>query len=164
MKFSKKMVLLPYDRYLRLQNRQGKDDAVYSTTRRTAEITEEAMPEEGVLLMLPKRLQSKGHSLLYFIKHHTEIEWNECGQIILDGSTIPYSHISDLIKDALVTHKTFVPAGMDYFYRQLKHVPLTLIQNKQRRLLIHAPKLNHAWRPLPSSLTGRTPRRPPADQ
>ena len=66
------------------------------------------------------------------MEKNDSLDWNTSGELIANGKVIPYSHITNLIKDAIVEHKYFYPVGIG----ELVNVPLTLIQNPERKRLL----------------------------
>ena len=72
----------------------------------SAENGEKRIPSD-VLASLPKNLKSKGNRLLDFIRNNPDINFNERGELIVDGSMIANSHASDLVNHVL--RKSKVP-------------------------------------------------------
>ena len=125
MKHTQKMVLVPYDKYVRLTKSTTASD---TDTTQQYDIPINAEPSEhgqsnhttyqpdhhvslknifsddSILSVVPANMRSMAQMLLNHIHQHTPITWNEHGQLVIDGQVIPYSHIADLIKDALVDY------------------------------------------------------------
>ena len=93
----------------------------------SAENTEKSIPSD-VLASLPKNLKSKGNRLLDFIKNDPDINFNERGELIVDGSTIANSHASDLVNHVLKKSKV-PPIGWNLFKNKLQrmNVPRSLL-------------------------------------
>lgn len=64
------------------------------------------------------------------------MDWNEKGEIIIDGHTIEGSHIIELMKDCLSKFIKGNPLGYEEFYCNLCDIPLSLISNVKRHPLI----------------------------
>ena len=91
--------------------------------------------ENRMVNTFPKTLREKGQLLLDHLKDTSNLDWNEFGEIELNGKQVPGSNISDLINDTLRPRKTgIVPRGWDMFAGELKrtNVPMDLIGNKKR--------------------------------
>lgn len=148
MNSTKKCVLVPYEKYQRLINKtqnmpkhndgeqeeQLEEEYIHDISE---DESEHKLKEETILLHLPKTLKSKAKTLLDVINHNSNLDWNEKGELTVNGEALAHSHIADLVKDALVMHKQFQPLGMQEFYSNLKNIPLTLIRNPHRRELIN---------------------------
>jgi len=149
MKSTKKCVLVPYEKYHRLVNTQEEkiiegsesnsdlDVQDEPTDIKDPKIKDNKLAEEIILLHLPKALKSKAKTLLDVINHNTDLDWNINGELTVKGTAVVNSHITDIVKDALVIHKQFEPVGIQEFYSHLKNTPLSLIRNPQRRELIN---------------------------
>lgn len=92
------------------------------------------MPEDVILYPFSKRQRRGAESLLQYIKKH--LSWNSDGEIICHGKVVEGSHVTDLLKDALAVNKKTPANGYQEFYACLKGVPLSLIINKDRKLLV----------------------------
>ena len=140
----KKHILIPYVKYQRLLQKSGQQNVepkVQETAQETAisaphiDVTETEAEEvenvDHIIDVIPKRAKGKARALLSVLKDH--IQWNERGEIIIDGAPIPNSHISDLIKYTVVRHfgKKQPPIGSDEFSQLLKvhNIPRSLIVN-----------------------------------
>lgn len=137
MKYTKKSVLVPYDKYQRLLHEDNPPD---SAKEEQEVISEDSLKSriaaDDILSPFSKTLRSKAESLLNFIDRNENLDWDSLGRLVVNGIVIPSSNITDLIKDALVTHKNFEPVGLREFYKHFKNIPLTLIRNPQRRALL----------------------------
>lgn len=91
---------------------------------------------EGVITAcLPKRNHFKARRLLDYINRQPHLDWNQAGNLIVDNQTVEYSHIVDLLHDALNSTRSD-PVGHDVFYQQLVGVPQSLINNPRRKSLV----------------------------
>ncbi len=151
MKSTKKMVLIPFEKYTRLiQNEADASnkaptsvderdtvDAIEPTPMDTIEHEDSsALDDENILQMIPKHLRNSGKLVLNFLHRQKAITWDRRGQIAIEGKPVPLSHISDMIRDALVEYKRYTPTGFEQFYSHLNGIPITLIKNPSRRELI----------------------------
>ena len=82
-----------------------------------------------------KRDRSKATALLNVVEQNPNLDWNTRGEVLVKDSVIPFSHISDLVRDALHNSR-YEPVGCNEFYSTLDNVPLSLISNPNRRILI----------------------------
>ena len=152
----KKSILIPYDRYLyykRLQD-TSKDKQIKEAEQHTSEqqnpeleaenehVTDysptqtDKLRPEIVVSLLPKRNRSKALALLNFIDRHPVLDWNTKGELLLHNNPIPFSHITDLTHDAINNTRSYDPVGCNEFYANIGHVPVSLITNPRRRLMI----------------------------
>jgi hypothetical protein len=98
--------------------------------------SEEKLLVSDILQHLSKNQQSGAKALLAVIDKNMRLDWNSKGELTVEGNPVVHSHISDLLKDALVQYKHFQPVGIEEFYSNLTNIPLTLIRNPQRRSLL----------------------------
>ena len=114
MNHTRKMVLVPYDKYQRTQKQTTK------------------LEEADVLLGLPKRLHNRAKALLHYISVKGNISWDKNGEISVKGKSIDGSHITDLLKHALLNIPTFAPVGSTEFYDALResNIPSSLISRR----------------------------------
>lgn len=139
----KKSVLIPYERYQQLlQNNSPPTTAQIQTTEpEQLESSEQILNESTtarrldpsvLIACLPKRNRSKAQQLIGYIEKHPILDWNQEGNLAVEQSLVPYSHIVDLLHDALnpTRHE---PVGYEAFYKHLKHVPRSLINNPRRK-------------------------------
>ena len=113
-------------RYTPAQTRYNLMNAPASR-KESAENTEKRI-SSVVLASLPKNLKSKGNRLLDFTKNEPDINFNERGELIVDGSTIANSHASDLVNHVLTKSKV-PPIGWNLFKNKLQrmNVPRSLL-------------------------------------
>ena len=132
----KRMIIIPYDKYNRLQ----KQDSVSQSEERVVEEVSTNDNIKGdidsILYTFPKKYRNKAEQILQYILKNTPITWDIKGEISVDGKSIRFSNITDLIKDSLFPYKHFQPIGFEEFYSHLDQIPLTLVQNPTRRKLI----------------------------
>ena len=80
-------------------------------------------------------MKTRAQALLARLKEREDaITWDERGQVILKGTLIPKSNISDLVSDAMRSRKHFNPVGVREFYNVLYeiNVPKDLVRNEKR--------------------------------
>lgn len=143
----RKMVLVPYDKYERLisgQLNQPKSEHSSETCSNNVDTDSsqthqfhsyiESSLKGDILDSFPLSLRSKTKVLLDHLRNHTNLQWNNKGEIIVDGKLIKGSNIIDLIKVQLKDYKSFHPIGEDVFSHLLleSNVPLSLLTQDRR--------------------------------
>ena len=148
MKSTKKCVLVPFDKYQRVFTNVNAENAEEEITEQPSNhanhnkiediVTpkENQMEETLILDQLPKTLRSRAKLLLHSITQNHALTWDGKGELVVRGTNIPHSHITDLLKDALVQYKHFEPVGISELYANLNNVPLSLIRNPKRREVV----------------------------
>ena len=139
----KKSVLLPYERYQELLKHRREPVETTETQNDSKSIpqTLEIVPptqklnSSVIIACLPKRNRSKAQQLLNYIEKQPNLDWNREGNLVVDGNIVDFSHIVDLLHDALNPTKN-EPVGYEQFYRNLEHIPHSLINNTRRKTLI----------------------------
>ena len=79
---------------------------------------------------LPKKYQTRGKALMKYIQSDDDIQWDELGQMSLNGNLIEKSNIVDLLHDSLRARKTSQkPKGWKELCRHFrsKNIPQELI-------------------------------------
>ena len=89
---------------------------------------------QEIVKSLPQKFRNKGAALMERINKSNALNYNKRGELIYKGQTIPGSHISDLVNDAIRRRKNFNPTGWQVFARALQELnfPKDLIGHKQR--------------------------------
>ena len=130
----KRMVLIPEEKLLRYEERdKQKPEIIYG--RGEEEPQEDSLSDEMIVRGIPKNMKTRAQALLARLKEREDaITWDERGQVILKGTLIPKSNISDLISDAMRPRKHFNPVGVQKFYDVLYeiNVPKDLVRNEKR--------------------------------
>jgi hypothetical protein len=93
----------------------------------------------------PVVLKKKADTILDLIKSSKGVlDFNEGGELLVDGHLISGSHISDLIYDVLLGKSGFEPKGSEQFLKGLLrlNVPERFIRNKTRRTTLRRMKLS----------------------
>lgn len=91
--------------------------------------------ESDVLDTIPKPFLKKAHLLMRRLRNNTKVQWNEKGEIILNGNNIQGSNLADLVNDVLRNRKNMAsPLGWQAFASHLQemNIPQELIGNKIR--------------------------------
>ena len=112
-------------------------------------IVEEAdPPSEGIdttliLQAIPKMYRNKAATILSHIANGDILQWNNRGEIVYKGKHVPFSHITDLLRDTQHEYKNVDLAGMSEFYQALVelNIPEGLIGHLQRRQMMRKNKL-----------------------
>lgn len=150
----KKLVLIPFHKYQQLESLRDKarveEDSPTKTSQLDPNATHEFLPttthedcstetnrlDKDLVLCHIGKNRSKAETLLRYIENSPTLDWNEKGELLVEGKPIVHSHISDIIKDSQTAYKDFEPIGVEEFYKHLSNIPLTIISNPKRRLLI----------------------------
>ena len=123
----RKMVLVQYDKYERLLFGQfttpkplsATDTDSEQVTKATSQLdnTHTISPDNrrNKLTSLPLSLRSRVEVILNHLNKHTNLHWDDKGEIIIDGQLIKGSNITDLIKIQLKDCKSFHPVGAEVF-------------------------------------------------
>ena len=131
----KRMVLIPEERLLRYEERdkqRGEQDIMYGGGEKEET---DSLLVEMIVRGIPKTMKSRAEALLAHLKERGDvITWDDMGQVLVDGVLIPKSNISDLVSDAMRSHKHFNPIGVREFYNVLSkiNVPKDLVRNERR--------------------------------
>ena len=109
----RKMVLIPYDKYKRLLSGQvsqpklvntpdsdAEQDKTDSLQRDKCQTIAKDSTTEDLLPSLPLPLRSRGKTILNHLKKHSDFQWNDKGEIIVDGQLVKGSNIIVLIKNS----------------------------------------------------------------
>ncbi len=91
--------------------------------------------EDDVIDSVPRTLRKKAERLLKHLKFDQDVvDWNQKGEVLVDGTVIQGSHLVDLINDALRKRKNFNPKGWEKFNKALAvlNTPKDLIGNVDR--------------------------------
>ena len=150
MKMMRKMVLIPYDKYERLLTGQvSQPEPVNTTDTYTEQVTlhnpqqdychsnTQDSIHEDLLSSLPLPLRSRAKVILNHLAKHTNLQWNDKGEIIVNGKVVTGSNINDLIKIQLKDYRSFHPVGAEVFSQlvQESNVPQSVLQKYY--LLLH---------------------------
>ena len=129
-----KMILLAYDRYQRLLTVHVSAKAEESSLlSENPEVPKKAGKSvDDLLAFFPKTLKSRARALLTIIS--PRVTWNQRGEAIIGGESIPNSNIVDLVKVQLKDYKDIDLVGLGKFSRILRdiNVPLGLLSSSRR--------------------------------
>ena len=79
--------------------------------------------ETDILESVPATMKSRTRQLIKKLKANKDIiGWNEQGQMVFKGTTIPGTNIVDLVNDSLRQRKNFNPEGWELFSKALGHL------------------------------------------
>lgn len=140
---AKELVVLAKEKYLNLmkqsQEEENQNHLEQSTTSENQKAYER-LPEshkltEVLKMTVPKLLQRKAEALMHFLIQQNVINWNDQGEIVVDGEAIKGSHIIDLIKNVLSRHTVQHPIGYLKFYEVLQsnNTPSAFMINENPR-------------------------------
>lgn len=118
-----KMVLVPYDKYQRLLNKEPVK----------ASVTEEdSLATDLILAGTPKSYKNKVTALLTYVEQSPDISWNHAGELVFRREPIIGSHITDLLRYCMRDYGKQEPAGAVEFYQVLAdaNIPRCLIGNQ----------------------------------
>ena len=151
MKYSRKLVLIPEDKYrIITKNPNQQNPAIGEPISKkiaetpaeelqmdTSSQVQQALSNSVILSAIAKQYRTKAESSLHHIQTgpSKELSWDNKGQLIINYEVKEGTHITDLIKDAMRSYHNFHPQGDKLFYNYLAkiNVPLGLIGNPQRR-------------------------------
>lgn len=154
----KKMVLVPWDQYMHLKT--GKTEINNEEiTKITEKQTNERLSCDMILKPFGKHQIRNAETLLRYVENN--MDWNDIGEIIIKGQLISGSHVTDLLKDCLNKGRKWEPTGCREFYNSLKDVPMSLVLNTPRRLLIGKGENPSLKSPIGDIYTTPTQRAPP---
>ena len=147
----KKMVLVPFDQYTHhkmnstiagesvkglnnAEENKSSGEKIEDKTRDTVTINEDSrMPEDLLIFPIASKNKRKAEALLKYIDKN--MDWNEKGEVIIEGEVQTGSHLTDLLKDALSGADGFKPIAADIFYSALHHTPISLFHPKRRNII-----------------------------
>lgn len=90
------------------------------------------------LKMIPQNYRNRAQNLLTHIEDQTDLNWNNKGELVVNGLPVIGSHIMDLVEDTVRSRPrgaaAIEPTGADVFQEGLRksNVPQALIGNKTR--------------------------------
>lgn len=99
---------------------------------------EQSLSADSILIGIPKQGRRDAAAILHHIQNSPGISWNLRGEIVLDGTPVENSHITDLLKYSLFHYKTWKPVGVEEFYHALadSNLPTGLIRSQSSRSLL----------------------------
>ena len=115
------MVFVPWEKY-------HQKPVVKSTPCIGTSIIEEGKPpSEGIdntliLQAIPKMYRNKASTILSHLANSDILHWNNRGEVIYKGKHIPFSHITDLLRDTQHEYKNMDLVGMSEFYQALSEL------------------------------------------
>lgn len=124
-----KWAVIPWEQYSRQEEEiEGKGDPLLAI--------------DDILRGIPKQGRRDASAILHHIQNSPDISWNARGELVLGGSVLANTHMTDLLKFSLFQYKTWEPAGVTAFYRALaaSNIPTGLIRNPKSRSLLESSK------------------------
>jgi len=98
--------------------------------------------EQEVLESVPKKWKTQASRLLTHMKLNPDIGWSSKGELVLKNTTIPKTHVVDLVNDLLRKRaSSSIPSGWRQLAEALKdsNIPHELIGNQDRWQYINGP-------------------------
>ena len=89
--------------------------------------------ETDIMDSVPATMKSRARQLIKKLKSNKDlVGWNEQGQMVFKGRSIPSTNIVDLVNDSLLQRKNFNPDGWELFSKVLGHlnVPEGIVRNE----------------------------------
>ena len=114
---------------------------------------------DDILDSVPATMKSRTRQLIIKLKANKDIiGWNEQGQVVFKGSTIPGTNIVDLVNDSLRQRKNFNSEGWELFSKALGHLnfPEGIIRNENRLGLVREYKTKGIPEEVPKPTTPLT--------
>jgi hypothetical protein len=72
---------------------------------------------------VPATMKSRARQLIKKLKSNKDlVGWNEQGQMVFKGRSVPSTNIVDLVNDSLRQRKNFNPDGWELFSKVLGHL------------------------------------------
>ena len=125
-----------------VQNKPSPNDTSEAANDQPSAMDDDSVKEifEDIVNSVPKNMRGKAKQIMTKISAHSDImSWNDRGELVYNGSTIPNSNLHDLILDVLrINSPKFDPIGHKQFIRAMADInmPESLISNSKRRSLI----------------------------
>ena len=91
--------------------------------------------ETDIMDSVPATMKSRARQLIKKLKSNKDlVGWNEQGQMVFKGRTVPSTNIVDLVNDSLRQMKNLNPDGWELFSKVLGHlnVPEGIVRNENR--------------------------------
>lgn len=151
MKHTKKMVLVPFDQ---IQQRgdnkpQGQQygEGVVQQSDTSADksvspvmgepvtgenMTKEKLDQELILIPIPQKYRRRARDILQKINSNTTIDWDDRGQLIIQGDTVEGSHMTDILKYFLYKNADIAPMGYNRVVSLLDHFKRADIRERHR--------------------------------
>ena len=100
-------------------------------------------------------MKSRARQLIKKLKSNKDLlGWNEQGQMVFKGRSVPSTNIVDLVNDSLRQRKNFNPDGWEFFSKVLGHlnVPEGIVRNENRLGIVREYKTKGIPDNLPTTL------------
>ena len=110
--------------------------------------------ETDMMDSVPATMKSRARQLIKKLKSNKDlIDWNEQGQMVFKGRSVPSTNIVDLVNDSLRQRKNFNPDGWELFSKVLGHlnVPEGIVRNENRLGIVREYKTKGIPEHLPTT-------------
>jgi hypothetical protein len=110
--------------------------------------------ETDIMNSVSATMKSRARQLIKNLKSNKDlVGWNEQGQMVLKGRSVPSTNIVDLVKDSLRQRKNFNPDGLEFFSKVLEHlnVPEGIVRNENRLGIVREYKTKGIPNNLPTT-------------
>ena len=110
--------------------------------------------ETDIMDSVPATMKSRARQLIKKLKSNKDlVGWNEQGQMVFKGRSVPSTNIVDLVNDSLRQRKNFNPDGWELFSKVLGHlnVPEGIVRNENRLGIVREYKTKGIPQNLPTT-------------
>ena len=131
------------------------DKAEEPQGEQSSEVTEPSDEiETDIMDSVPATMKSRARQLIKKLKSNKDlVGWNEQGQMVFKGRSVPSTNIVDLVNDSLRQRKNFNPDGCELFSKVLGHlnVPEGIVRNENRLGIVREYKTKGIPENLPTT-------------
>ena len=110
--------------------------------------------ETDIMDSVPATMKSRARQLIKKLKSNKDlVGWNEQGQMVFKGRSVPSTNIVDLVNDSLRQRKNFNPDSWELFSKVLGHlnVPEGIVRNENRLGIVREYKTKGIPENLPTT-------------
>ena len=110
--------------------------------------------ETDMMDSVPATMKSRARQLIKKLKSNKDLTgWNEQGQMVFKGRSVPSTNIADLVNDSLCQRKNFNPDGWELFSKVLGHlhVPEGIVRKENRLGIVREYKTKGIPEHLPTT-------------
>ena len=111
---------------------QDSQDNPGSKTAMSTPLDTDQYDTEDVLQVMPDKFKGRAQGLLNLLKKQPTLRWNSKGEIVYRGKTVHGSHVTDLIRGAIIPKAKKDIVGSDIFTKALSemNLPQGILSNK----------------------------------
>ena len=125
------------DKYLDVKRRLQQPTPIPVVDQKPSQVQQQNEKQSIDLNLIPQQYRARAQNLLSHVEKQTDLDWNNKGELLVDGKAVVGSHIADLLDDTVRTKpraNTSEPIGSTMFLDGLRksNVPQALIGNKNR--------------------------------